>query len=389
MESLSPSPPPSPCAALPNSISTFIDAFVDFSVAGIFLPAAPPPPYPPPFSLPTPSRLIAIGDLHGDLEKSVRSLSLAGLVDPQTLRWTGGSTVAVQVGDVLDRGGDELKILYLTRRLQIEADKDGGKLLMLLGNHETLNAARDFRYVAPSGLEEFKNWAKWYQTGMAMKRLCPEIPSQKDPFEGIPKSFPGVKPEFWAGLRARIAALQPTGPITSRFLSTNQTVLMVGDSIFVHGGLLQKHVEYGLEKINEEIRDWLGGNEREPMKWVRGRNAVVWLREFSEGFNCDCEKLQGVLGKIPGAKRLVMGHTIQSNGINTVCGAQAVRVDVGLSKGCGNGVPEVLEINGGGKEIKVLTADWRRVYEERERKDEGLAWLVRESRGRKEVEANA
>lgn len=51
----------------------------------------------PPSSLPAPSRLIAIGDVHGDFKQAVRALRLAGLVD-ERLRWAGGDTVLVQVG---------------------------------------------------------------------------------------------------------------------------------------------------------------------------------------------------------------------------------------------------------------------------------------------------
>lgn len=48
-----------------------------------------------------------------------------------------------------------------------------------------------------------------------------------------------------------------------------------------------------------------------------------------------------------------MGHTIQDFGINDVCDGRAIRIDVGMSKGCGNGLPEVLEILGD-KELQVL-----------------------------------
>ena len=37
----------------------------------------------------------------------------------------------------------------------------------------------------------------------------------------------------------------------------------------------------------------------------------------------------------------VVGHTIQDQGINSACQEQVYRIDVGLSKGCGNGSPEV------------------------------------------------
>ncbi|KAJ1686311.1 hypothetical protein LUZ63_017701 [Rhynchospora breviuscula] len=389
---------PLTCASLPHSLSAFVDTFVDFSVGGLFLPpsaSSAASPSLPPSRLPPASRLVAIGDLHGDFHKSIQSLSLAGLVDPASLRWIGGSSVAVQVGDVLDRGGDELRILYLIRRLQTEAERSGGRLMMLNGNHETMNVARNFRYITPAGLEEFKNWAKWYRAGLAMKQLCPDLPRPKDPFKGVPKSFPGVKPEYWEGFHARIAALQPAGPITTRFLSSNHTILIVGNSVFVHGGLLRKHVEYGLDRINQDVRNWMAVNEPKHPMFVFDRDAVVWLRAFSDGFNCDCTQLQEVLSLIPGARRLVMGHTIQTEGINAVCGDQAIRVDVGLSKGCGDGVPEVLEITGGGKEVRILTASWNRVYEGRKqawgRKEnvEGLAWLVRESSRVKGVETKA
>lgn len=37
----------------------------------------------------------------------------------------------------------------------------------------------------------------------------------------------------------------------------------------------------------------------------------------------------------------VVGHTIQEQGINSACGEKVFRIDVGLSKGCGDGEPEV------------------------------------------------
>ena len=46
--------------------------------------------------LPAAERIIAIGDLHGDVDKTRRALRLGGLID-QAGDWIGGSTVAVQV----------------------------------------------------------------------------------------------------------------------------------------------------------------------------------------------------------------------------------------------------------------------------------------------------
>ena len=46
--------------------------------------------------LPAAARLVAIGDLHGDMGKTRRAFKIAGLIDEQD-KWTGGNTTAVQV----------------------------------------------------------------------------------------------------------------------------------------------------------------------------------------------------------------------------------------------------------------------------------------------------
>jgi len=46
--------------------------------------------------LPAAARLVAIGDLHGDMGKTRRAFRIGGLIDHQD-RWCGGTTTAVQV----------------------------------------------------------------------------------------------------------------------------------------------------------------------------------------------------------------------------------------------------------------------------------------------------
>ena len=89
------------------------------------------------------------------MHKTRRAFRLAGLID-LTDRWTGGETVAVQVGDILDRGDQEIEIFYFLERLQREAAAVGGALHVLNGNHETMNVAHHFRYVTPGGYHSFQ-----------------------------------------------------------------------------------------------------------------------------------------------------------------------------------------------------------------------------------------
>jgi hypothetical protein len=66
-------------------------------------------------------RIIALGDLHGDLQATRAALRLAGLIDPAD-RWTGGTTTLVQTGDQLDRGDDEPEIINLLEALAPQAE---------------------------------------------------------------------------------------------------------------------------------------------------------------------------------------------------------------------------------------------------------------------------
>lgn len=103
-----------------------------------------------------PGRIVAIGDLHGDINKAIQSLTVAGVLAIEDGRptWIGGNTTVVQMGDVLDRGDVEIGIIQLLRELDRLAKPVGGAVFMLNGNHESLNVAGDFRYVTPGAFLE-------------------------------------------------------------------------------------------------------------------------------------------------------------------------------------------------------------------------------------------
>src|SRR5687768_17130949 len=86
---------------------------------------------------PSPHRIIAIGDLHGDHAAWRAIARAAGLVDGKG-RWTGANATLVQMGDIVDRGPDSLKIIRDLMNLQREAPRRGGRVVVLLGNHEAM-----------------------------------------------------------------------------------------------------------------------------------------------------------------------------------------------------------------------------------------------------------
>jgi hypothetical protein len=91
--------------------------------------------------------LHAVGDIHGDINKAMGCLAMARVAsfEDGVPRWTGGDTVVVQLGDILDRGDAEIATLMLLRQLGRQAEKEGGAIHILNGNHESLNVCGDFR----------------------------------------------------------------------------------------------------------------------------------------------------------------------------------------------------------------------------------------------------
>jgi hypothetical protein len=99
-------------------------------------------------SVPAVDSLYLIGDTHGMHDALVRGLRNAGLVD-QDLRWTGGRKHLVFAGDLLDRGPDVMRNVWLIYRLEREAAEAGGAVHTILGNHEIMVMLGDLRYVHP------------------------------------------------------------------------------------------------------------------------------------------------------------------------------------------------------------------------------------------------
>jgi hypothetical protein len=69
-------------------------------------------------------RIVAVGDIHGTIDKLVLILRATGLVDAD-LKWSGGRTHLVLCGDLIDRGPADRAVLELVRRLNSEAPEGG------------------------------------------------------------------------------------------------------------------------------------------------------------------------------------------------------------------------------------------------------------------------
>lgn len=279
-----------------------------------------------PTRFPAPRRIVAIGDLHGDLGATRAALRLAGAVDERDA-WAGGDLVLVQTGDQLDRGDDEPEILDLLDRLAEEAAAAGGAVHVLNGNHEFLNVKGDFRYVTLDGFADFL----------------------EEPVPGLAGADPA---KVVAAVLARTSAFKPGGPMALR-LARRNVVAVVGNTVFVHGGVLPEVSEYGVERLNQESRAWLRGERGGPPDLLLDRDGPVWSRHYSSDTDeDDCRLLARALERL-GASRMVVGHTVQKDHVTSGCAGRVWRIDAGMSRHYG-GVPAALEITG--DEVRVLRA---------------------------------
>lgn len=258
-------------------------------------------PIPPPTFVSANSRVVAIGDVHGDYQAARRVLQLVGAMNAQN-QWVGGNLIVVQVGDQLDRGNGERAILDLFEVLADQAHAAGGGFYALNGNHEVMNVEEDFRYVTSGGWSEFSNISVPLTSKIA--------------------SYPTYQ-------RGRVGAFLPGGPY-ARILGEHNTTIVVGDTIFVHGGIHMSHVNYGLENLNASVQQWMKGYSAKP-SILSGDTSPIWSRRYSSNTTASgCTELESVLDAV-GVSRMVVAHTVQPDGINSACNGQVWRVDVGMS----------------------------------------------------------
>lgn len=260
--------------------------------------------------LPKQDRVFAIGDVHGDFDILVSILKSAKLIDDK-LSWIGGTKTVVQVGDILDRGDQELELINFLKRMEIEARKDGGRFIILNGNHEAKNVNLDFDDVNESSFAPFDV----FNTEKNRNKLTQKELNKFEPHT-----------------HGRMLAMRPGGEL-AKFFASHSNVVKIGETVFVHGGVEPKYAKMGIEKLNEDLSKWMNGTG-EKFDYFFDDNAPLYSRIYSKDKYFDpiksCKKLDKALD-ILGAKRMIVAHSVQTV-INSECDKKVWRIDTGMSK---------------------------------------------------------
>jgi len=312
-------------------------------------------------------RIVAVGDLHGDFD-AWRDIALKARIINDRNRWAGGSTILVQTGDIVDRGPDSLKIIRHLMKLQKEAPRAGGRVVVMVGNHEAMNMTDDLRYVDPREFAAFANAEsvrlreRVYQDNRAAIVAAYRARSPAMSGEAIRKAWLAQNP---LGKLEHQAAWSPRGEL-GRWTIANRAVAKIGDTVFVHGGISVRYAGSSIDDLNRRTAAALTAANGAPDSILYDPFGPLWYRGLvtrrvdaasqalapeqptatpPAAYPSIDDELATVLRSY-GARRLVIGHTPNLSGIMISHGARLVRIDTGISRYYG-GKLSYLEIVGG------------------------------------------
>ncbi|MCU0976807.1 MAG: metallophosphoesterase [Steroidobacteraceae bacterium] len=193
-------------------------------------------------------RIVAVSDLHGAHRAFVETLQSAGVLDAAE-RWAGGRTHLVVLGDVVDRGDDSRASLDLLMALEGQAAAAGGRVHVVLGNHDVMNLTGDLRYVTKGEFAAFASEETAEQRDAAYEKLAARVASRN-----LALTRTEFDSRFPPGFFVHRAAFSGSGRY-GRWLSGKPLALRINDTLFIHAGLSEALPDPGLAAINGALRD--------------------------------------------------------------------------------------------------------------------------------------
>jgi len=292
-------------------------------------------------------RIVAIGDIHGDYDNYIATLTAAGLVDKKG-KWSGGKTHLVQTGDIPDRGADTRKIIGHITKLGKQAKKKGGQVHSLIGNHEAMNVYGDLRYVSDGEFEAFVT-----RKSQGLRDRVFELQIQRlqasDPelVANLPKGYRDEwnlkHPLGWVEHRqAWDPAWNPEGEYANWVLD-KKVVVRINGNLFLHGGISAYYCQNSLDSMTGQVVGKLSRFDPENAGILEDEFGPLWYRGLSgvEPTASD-ETVDAILAHHQ-VKHIVVGHTPTSGVIWPRYDAKVVMIDTGISRAYG-GYVAYLEI---------------------------------------------
>ena len=226
------------------------------------------------------SRVVILGDVHGRADLLRQALAATSLYDNGL--WTGGRTLLLQAGDLIDRGPRGLECMDLFMSLSDQARQAGGLAVSVLGNHELMALS------SASGDPMAR--AMWSRNG------CQALFSEYR--ERCRLRGEAAEPESFYEM------FSPSGPY-GQWMLGRPALVKTPEFILTHAGLtLEAEWERLLAEIDETLEALpdTGYRLTELRDPLFGRDGPFWTRQL------DPQAVEAVCRR-EGVKFQVIGHT--------------------------------------------------------------------------------
>ena len=237
--------------------------------------------------------IAVISDIHGSFNKYLDLLRAQGIVD-NTNRWKFGKGHLVILGDCFDRGDKVTELLWHIFSLEKQADKAGGRVHMMLGNHEIMVFGEDLRYMN----DKYRKVE--YLTGIPY----PDLYSNES--------------------------------LLGRWLRNKPVIITLNNIVFVHGGISTEMIRenLGINDINRlfyqlhVMNAVESDNDIVKLSFLTGDHGPVWYRGYFYDPDFTEAKADSVLNYF-GKDHIIVGHT-HSEGFQSLFDNKILGIDAGI-----------------------------------------------------------
>ncbi|QBQ42089.1 metallophosphatase [Sphingobacterium psychroaquaticum] len=261
----------------------------------------------PDWKYPGGNDIMVLSDPHGDFE-SFHAILKEQKVIGSDYQWIFGKKHVVIIGDVFDRGSDVVPIFWLIYKLEEEANKAGGKVHFLFGNHEEMTLRGNLKY-------------------------------SKSKYKALADELGKDYQELWG-----------TETVLGHWLLQRNTMEKIGDNLFVHAGLSREMFDnkWTIPAVNDAVRTYIFQtkelrSQSPAATFLFGSTGPLWYRGMvsqDEKYQPLSEADANLLLGYYDAKKLFVGHTIFPE-VTSFYGSRVYAVNVnnknnrekGLSRG--------------------------------------------------------
>ncbi|MDO6743928.1 hypothetical protein BA195_10795 [Tenacibaculum soleae] len=237
----------------------------------------------------------AVSDIHGQYDTFIKLLRNNGVINKKN-KWTFGNGHFIVAGDMFDKGSQVTEVLWFLYNLEKQAEAKGGKLHILLGNHDVMVLNGNLRSVHP----------KYKEVGKILEK----------PFN----------------------TLFNKGTVLGDWLRTRPVLIKVNDILFTHGGLHPELITKGLsmKDINSQFKKQLVESELSEKRnkignYLHRGNGPIYYRGYFQGKIATTQQIDDLLAYF-NIKNIVVGHTTHRN-IETRYNGKVIVIDANMKSG--------------------------------------------------------